>query len=78
MAEWKTVAYSMKFNLDTISAIEKDSHNVHECCDKLFTNWLTTNNGLAPKTWKTLLDRIKEVDDLARASDEIEKEILKL
>ena len=77
MAEWKKVAYSMKFDLHIIGAIEKDSHNVNECCDKLFTNWLTTNNGPSPKTWKTLLVKIKEVDDLARASEEIEKELLK-
>ena len=78
MAKWRKVAYSMEFDLDIIDTIEQDSHNVEECCDKLFRKWLNTKNGAAPKTWNTLLERIKEVDDLARASEEIKKEMLKL
>ena len=77
MAEWRKVAYSMRFDLHFISAIEQDSRNVQECCDKLFTNWLTTNNGPTPKTWKTLLEKIEDVDDLVRASEEIKEDLLK-
>ncbi|XP_065910359.1 uncharacterized protein [Dysidea avara] len=78
MAEWKNVAYCMRFDLHIITAIEQDSRSVQECSQKLFANWLTTNNGPTPKTWKTLLTKIKDVDNLVRAAEEIEEDLLKL
>ena len=77
MAEWKNVAYCMRFDLHIITAIEQDSRSVQECSQKLFANWLTTNNGPTPKTWKTLLTKIKDVDNLVRAAEEIEEDLLK-
>ena len=44
-------------------------------------NWLTTNNGAeaGPKTWLTLLDVLKEIDDIADdIKEDISKEVLQL
>ena len=46
-------------------------------CMNLFTDWLTTNNGVAPKTWHTLLDHIKDAADLQAAAEKIEEQIMK-
>ncbi|XP_065910853.1 uncharacterized protein [Dysidea avara] len=75
-AEWESVAYSMDYDPYTVSAIEKESRNLQDCCQKLFTNWLTTSNGPSPKTWKTLLECIEDVEELT-AAVEIKAELVK-
>jgi len=76
-SEWESVAYSMDYDLHIISAIERDSRNVQDCCQKLFRDWLTTSNGPTPKTWKTLLDCIEEVPDLTAVLEEIKVGLIK-
>ena len=61
----------MDYDLHTISAIERESRDLQHCCQKLFTDWLTTSNGPTPKTWKTLLECIEDVEELTAALGEI-------
>ena len=71
-AKWKNVAFSMKYSSLTIEAIERESYDLEECCQMLFTKWLSTSHH---PTWKALLDYIKDVDDLVAAAEEIENEL---
>lgn len=75
-AKWKDVAYSMGYNIYEVNAIETESRNLKECCEKLFYNWLTTKHGPTPKTWQTLIECLKQVDELTAAVEEIEKELI--
>ena len=59
-----------------MSGFEGDGRNLHEQCRKLFEDWLTTGQGCTPKTWETLLQRIKRVSELSAAVEEIEKELI--
>ena len=74
-AEWKDLAYSMEYNFVTVKAIAKDCSDSEECCEKLFNDWLTTDHGTTPKTWSTLLQKIKDVDSLAVAVDDIKRQL---
>ena len=74
-ANWEHLAYSLKYDIPTVNAIDKDSHDSGQSCEKLFKDWLSTNHGAAPKTWSTLLEKIKEVDGLFAAADDIEREL---
>ena len=76
MAKWRNLAFCMIYKVEEVNAIRRDSQDFKECCEKLFENWLTTDHGLTPKTYKTLLNHIKEVEMLTPASEEIEKELL--
>jgi len=76
-AKWESVAYSMDYDLNTISAIERESRDLQHCCQKLFTDWLTTSNGPTPKTWKTLLECIEDVEELTAALEEIKVGLVK-
>ncbi|XP_065914617.1 uncharacterized protein [Dysidea avara] len=76
-AEWENVAHAMNYHLNTISAIKKESHNLQDGCQKLFKHWLTTSNDPSPKTWKTLLECIEDVEDLTAAVEEIKAELVK-
>ena len=75
-AEWEYLAYSMKYNIATVQAIKEDCRDREECCKTLFVDWLSTDHGAAPKTWSTLLQKIKDVDSLAVAVDDIKRELI--
>ena len=77
LAEWETVAFSMRYDPNDVQAFKKDAHDANECCKKLFINWITTGHGPTPKTYQTLLDHIKEIDNLKSASEAIEKDLIK-
>ena len=77
LAEWETVAYSMRYDPNDIQAFKKDTHDANEWCKKLFINWITTSHGPIPKTYQTLLHHIKKIDNLKAASEAIEKELIK-
>ena len=73
-SKWKDIAYSMRYEIHDVDAIEKEcNHVLRDCCQHLFSKWLTTR--LHP-TWRELLDYIKDVDDLEAAAEEIEKKLV--
>ena len=77
-AEWEDVAYALHYKIVTVNAIkEKHNENPKKCCRELFIDWLLTNHGVGPKTWSTLLDKLKEVEGLSVATQEIIKELEK-
>ena len=76
-ANWDNLAYCMRYNTREVEAFRKDSQDLKECCMKLFTNWLETGHGPTPKTYQTLLNHIKEIEDLSTASEEIERNLVK-
>ena len=76
-ADWKDVAYSLGYNVPTVSLIKsKHNGNPTKCCRELFEDWLVTSNGATPKTWGTLLDNLKDAYDLAAATEEIREELI--
>ena len=76
-AHWSDLAKAMRYKYEDIKAFENEDRDLKERCEKLLTNWLNTGHGPEPKTYQTLLDHIKEVDELTRASKEIEEELIK-
>ena len=74
-SRWENLAYSMGYSVNAVRGFERDGRNSDEQCRKLFEDWLTTGHGSTPKTWQKLLQRIKQVDDLTAAVEEIEKEL---
>ena len=76
-ANWDSLAFCMRYNPREVEAFRKDSQDLKECCMKLFTNWLETAHGPTPKTYQTLLNHIKEIEDLSAASEEIERKLVK-
>ena len=76
MTKWEYVAEALRYDLATIRTIkEKQREDSKQCCREFFIDWLTTNNGAkaGPKVWSTLLDTLKEVDEIA---DDITEDII--
>lgn len=77
-ARWKDVADFLDYDINIIDIIEdRFRGDCERCCDGLMRDWLSTNHGVKPKTWATLLERLKEIDQLATATSDIEKELEK-
>ena len=76
-AEWEDVAYALHYKIATVKAIKANNDNSKKCCQKLFVDWLSTDHGVGPKTWSTLLEKLKDVEDLAAATNEIKNELKK-
>ena len=76
-AHWENVAYiSLRYNIQTVEAIQKKHQNdVKKCCQELFKIWLTTAHGVKPKTWSTLITRLKKVEELMSATEVIENNL---
>ena len=76
-AEWEDVAYALRYKISTVKAIKTNNENPKKCCQELFVDWLSTDHGVTPKTWSTLLEKLKEVEDLAAATNDIMKDLQK-
>ena len=76
--EWETVAHFLDNNINSTKIISTDCSDVKKCCNRLFRDWLSTNHGASPKTWGTLITALKEIDCLATAVSDIEKDLNKL
>ena len=74
-AEWKYFAYSLEYDIPIVKAIERDCRDSEQCCEKLFEDWLSTEHGVAPKTWCILLQKIKQVERLFAAADDIKSQL---
>ena len=73
---WKELAYSMRYSNGKVEAFDKEAKgDLHESCEKLFVNWLTTSHGPEPKTYETLLNHIRKIDTLTAESEAIEKKL---
>ena len=71
---WEDVAYiSLHYDVAAVERIET-SHKGEpkKFCQVLLKDWLSTNNGVGPKTWDTLLKQLKEIDELVASVEEIE------
>ena len=74
-ADWKHFAYALEYDIPAVRAIERDCHGSGKCCEKLFEDWLCSEHGAAPKTWGTLLKKVKEVESLFAAADNIKEQL---
>ena len=74
-AEWEDVAYALRYKISRIKAIKENNQNSKKCCRELFIDWLSTDHGAGPRTWATLIEKLKEVEDLTAATNEIIDEL---
>ena len=71
-AKWEDVAVALCFSKSEVEYIERIHGRAEQrCCRELFKDWLTTNNGAEPKTWKTLLDALNSIENFTPVAQEI-------
>ena len=75
-AQWMVVAEFLEFNQATINIIEeKDRSDPEKCCKEMFWQWLSSDHGVKPKTWSTLIKTLKQIKDLTAVTEEIEEKL---
>ena len=78
-AEWEDVAYALQYDIPTVEKISvKHKENPTKCCKELFKNWLATDKGAKPKIWQTLLDKLKEIEELYGVTEDIIKILIQM
>ena len=75
-AIWKQVADSLDFDICAIRNIEKKFQNDPlQSCDELMRDWLSTDVGIKPKVWSTLIAALKNIRQLTAVVEQIEEDI---
>ena len=71
-AEWEIVAFILQFKIHEVNYIKQNcKEDPGKCCLKLFIDWLETGQGVSPKTWATLLDKLGKIPQLTAVTEEI-------
>lgn len=39
------------------------TNDCQKCCFYLFDDWLSTENGVSPKTWETVLTQLRKLEE---------------
>ena len=76
-ADWVDIAYALDYDIPAVRVIRSENNeNPIKCCRNLFEDWLITSNGVKPKTWGTLLDKLKEIQELDGVTKEIIEKLI--
>ena len=73
MACWEDIAYtSLRYDIPVVEGIKaKHKDDPRMCCQELFKDWLSTEHGVSPKTWKKFLDQLTKVPQLTKSVEDI-------
>ena len=75
---WKKVADFLEYPIPKKREIEERQHgDPTKCCVELLEDWLSTDNGVKPKTWSKFLSLLKEIRELSGTSLSIQEQLLK-
>ena len=70
------MAYFLEFEVPRVEIIREQCPNdPEESCTKVFLHWLTSDEGISPKTWGVLLKALKDIKKLRAVTEQIEKEL---
>ena len=73
-AEWQTVAAYLEYSIATKKTINKANRGLpRDCCTELLEDWISSDNGVKPKTWEKLIEVLSEISSLAMVTKEIKQ-----
>ena len=73
-ADWETVAAYLEYTIPTKKTIKKANRGLPgECCKALLEDWITTDNGVKPKTWEKFIEVLSEISSLAMVTKQIKQ-----
>ena len=73
-AEWETVAAYLEYTIPMKKMISRTNRGLpRECCTALLENWISSDNGVKPKTWEKLIEVLSEISSLAMVTKQIKQ-----
>ena len=75
---WKIVADYLEYPIEKKKEIEERQRgDPYKCCVELMEDWLTSDQGVSPKTWHKLVSVLKDISELSTVAHSIEQCLLK-
>ena len=76
--EWETVCDHLEYSLAIKNIISRtNNESSTECCTALLKDWVTSDNGVKPKTWEKLIEVLNEISSLAVVTKQIKQYLYK-
>ena len=71
-AQWETVAAHLEYSIPAKNLIKTaNRRQPRECCTELLEDWISTDNGVKPKTWERFTEVLSEISSLAMVTKQI-------
>ena len=75
---WKTIGDHLEYPIEKKKEIEERQRgDPSKCCVELMEDRLTSDRGVAPKTWHKLVLDLKEIEDLSSVACHIEQSLIR-
>ena len=73
-ADWQTIAAYLEYSIAMKNIINKANRGLpRDCCTQLLEDWISTDNGVKPKTWEKLIEVLSEISSLAMVTKQIKQ-----
>ena len=76
-ARWSVLADYLEYELEYKQLIQKKCNSDPlECCVMLLEDWLSSERGVSPKSWRVLIKVLREIKVLTSAAKKIEEDLI--
>ena len=77
---WKQVATCLTYSQYEIKMMDEEWKGVNsiQCCEDLLRDWLCKYYCVHPRSWETLINSVKQVQELSASTKQIERNVEKL
>ena len=71
-ADWSIVADYLEYEVEYKRVIkERCHHDPEKCCAELLEDWLSSDRGVSPKSWSTLIETLRGLKKLRATTEKI-------
>ena len=75
-ADWEEVAAFLEYNIPTTKSIKKANRGLpRDCRTELLKDWISTDNGVKPKTWEKFVEVFSQMRSLAMVTRQIKQSL---
>ena len=72
--EWEQVCEHLQYSTAIKNMISRTNKGLpSDCCIALLEDWISTDNGVKPKTWEKLIEVLSQISSLAMVTKQIKQ-----
>ena len=77
-ADWSIVADYLDYEVEYKRVIkERCHHDPERCCVELLEDWLSSDRGVSPKSWSTLIETLRGIKKFTATTEKIVQDLAK-
>ena len=78
-ADWSIVADYLNYEVEYKQLIKERCQNDSvKCCVELLEDWLSSDRGVSPKSWQTLIEALRGIKSLTAETEKIIQDLGKV